>query len=205
MNFPNATPDEWSDAHRMITASARRDGYDHVTMASASTAEDVASEVILRIMSIRWKTQPESVKHAALILRKAARKHGWAMFDPEAKRARDRKQDMVRPVMDRGNMHSPSPADMAEQAERFRVPVDRVHAANGIGPGALAEPGHAPSVYGSGPATPPPVAGVRGLHLYVDPNAARTLERTHRSVPPTWRTGEDLDAYREQLREARGE
>ena len=198
MNFPNATPDEWTAAHRMIAAAARRDGYDHVTMASASTADDIASEVVLRIMSIRWRDQPQSVKHAALILRKAARRLGWAMFDPEAKRARDRKQDMVRPVMDRGNMTTPSPDEMAMIAERFYIPVDRIHAAHGIGPGALAEPGHTPSVYGSGPATPTPVAGARFARLATDPNLDATLAARS---GPAWREGPDLDHYRAQLAE----
>jgi hypothetical protein len=149
-------------------------------------------------MSIRWRDQPQSVKHAALILRKAARRLGWAMFDPEAKRARDRKQDMVRPVMDRGNMTTPSPDEMAMIAERFYIPVDRIHAAHGIGPGALAEPGHTPSVYGSGPATPTPVAGARFARLATDPNMDATLAAR---TGPVWREGPDLDHYRDQLAE----
>ncbi len=195
--FATATAADWSRARDILYRTALRDTGD------ASRADDLAQQGMVTILARRWKAPPESPAHAAFILRKQARRLGWHTLDPAAARALRRKDGRPKPVIDRG--HSPSPATMAEQAERLGVPVDRVHAANGIGPGALAEPGHAPSVFGSGPATPPPVAGLRGLHLFTDPNASRTLERTHRSVPPTWRTGEDLEAYRAQLREARGE
>ncbi len=203
MNFPNATPADWNYARGILAKAARAAGYDH------STADDLASEAVLRILTIRWTTQPESVRHAALIMRSAARRRGWAMFDRTSaaaaeRRRRDEKADREgrprppRPIRDRSGSITPSPADMAEQAERCRVPVYRVHEAHGIGPGALAEPGHTPSVYGSGPATPSPVAGSRLSRLETDPNAERTLAATHPAHnPPQWR--EMDDDYRQAL------
>lgn len=210
MNFPNATADDWNHARGILAKAARAAGYDH------STAEDLAQEAVFRILTIRWATQPESVGHAALIMRSAARRRGWAMFDRTSaaaaeRRRRDEQADREgrprppRPIRDRSGSITPSPADMAEHAERLNVPVYRVHEANGIGPGALAEPGHTPSVYGSGPATPTPVTGSRLSRLETDPNHERTLAATHpASNPPQWRTGPDLDHYRDQLAEYYG-
>lgn len=207
MNFQNATAAEWAAAHRMLAGAARASGYEH------HTAEDLAAEAVLRILTVRWTTPPESVRHAAVILRNAARRRGWAMFDRTAaaaaeRRRRDEKADAEgrprppRPVMDRSGSITPSPADMAEHAEHHGIPVYRVHEAHGIGPGALAEPGQTPSVYGSGPATPPPVTGCRWVHIETDPNAERTLAQRQ---PLQYLEGYSLADYRQRLAEARGD
>ena len=58
-NFPNATDAEWTQAHRILAIAARKAGYDH------STADDLAAEAVLRIVSRPWREMPESVRHAA--------------------------------------------------------------------------------------------------------------------------------------------
>jgi len=201
MNFPNATAEDWARARGIIFAGARRAGYD------AAAADDMAQNAMLAIMGRNYRHgMPEGPVHAACILRRQARRLGWHTLNPqtanERRRSQDRRQDREAHVVAVaiGRSVTPSPASMAEHAERLRVPVYRVHEANGIGPGALAEPGHTPSVYGSGPATPTPVAGSRLSRLETDPNPVRTLQATHPACnPPQWRTGADLDHYRDQL------
>jgi hypothetical protein len=200
MNFPNATAAEWTAAHRILAGAARAAGYDH------STADDLAAEAVFRILTIRWKATPADVQHAARIMRNAARRRGWAMFDRTAaaaaeRRRRDERSGKARQMPPaRERSITPSPAAMAAHAERFRLPVRVVHEAHGIGPGALASPGETPSVYGSGPAAVPPVTGCRGIHLQTDPNAARTMAQRQ---PLHFLTGEALTEYRQRLAEAR--
>lgn len=199
MNFPNATAAEWTAAISVIAAGARRAGY------CAADADDMAQNAMLAIMRRKFaRGMPTGPEHAARILRRQAQRLGWIMFSPAADNARRRTQarkaegEAHTIAVAIGRSITPSPASMAEQAERLAVPVYRVHEANGIGPGALAEPGHTPSVYGSGPATPTPVAGVRLSRLETDPNSERTLAATHpANNPPQWR--EMDDDYRQAL------
>ena len=217
MNFPNATPAELEQARRIILRAVNRTGLpgqDGLTMHCADAADEVAQSAMLHILTKAYRTQPESIRHAACMVAKAGRLYGWHRYTPGANAARRRAQkgdistDAAKAhtvAVAIGRSVTPSPAEMAEQAERLMVPVYRVHESNGIGPGALAEPGHTPSVYGSGPATPPPVTGARLSRLETDPNAERTLQATHPAYnPPQWRTGADLDHYRAQLAEYYG-
>lgn len=193
MNFTDAPANDWQTAHNMIAAAARQAGYDH------SRADDIAAVACGKILTSTWKHgTPESVIHAAAIMRARGRRYGWIRFDTLGMQDCRRSKIEPQPPVDRG--HTPSPADMAEKAERYGIPVYRVHEANGIGPGALAEPGHSPSVYGSAPATPSPTAGVRLSRLETDPNPERTLQATHPAAnPPQWR---EMDAeYRQALAE----
>jgi hypothetical protein len=187
--FENATAADWTRARDIIYRTALRDTGD------AARADDLAQQAMMTIITRRWKAPPESPTHAAFILRKQARRMGWHTLDPSAANALRRKSGPA-PVIDRGTM--PPPDAMAMAAERHGIPVDRVHAAHGIGPGALAEPGHTPSVYGSGPATPTPVAGARFARLATDPNLDATLAARS---GPVWREGADLTHYRDQLAE----
>lgn len=193
MNFSNATPAEWQSAHRMIAAAARKAGYD------AFRADDIASTAVMAIITSEWRHgQPENVLHAAAIMRQRGRRYGWIRFDDIGRADYRRSKIAPQPLTDRG--YTPSPSEMAERAERHRVPVRRVHESYGIGPGALAEPGTTPSVYAAGPATPPPTAGARLWKLETDPNPERTLQATHPATnPPQWR--EVDDEYRQALAE----
>lgn len=217
MNFPSATPAELEQARRIILRAVNRTGLpgqDGLTMHCADAADEVAQAAMLHILTKAYRTQPESIRHAACMVAKAGRLYGWHRYTPGANAARRRAQKGDHSTnaakahavtVAIGRSVTPSPAEMAEQAERLRVPVYRVHESNGIGPGALAEPGHTPSVYGSGPATPTPVAGARLSRLETDPNAERTLQATHPgNNPPQWRTEADLDHYRDQLAEYYG-
>lgn len=207
MNFPNATPAELEQARRIILRAVNRTGLpgqDGLTMHCADAADEVAQSAMLHILTKVYRTQPESIRHAACMVAKAGRLYGWHRYTPGANAARQRAQKGNRST-DAAQAHTiavaigrsvtPSPADMAEHAERLRVPVYRIHEANGIGPGALAEPGHTPSVYGSGPATPAPVTGCRGVHLETDPNPDATVAA--QMSGPAFRA--DVDAYRAQL------
>ena len=124
----------------------------------------------------------------------------------DAKRARQRKQDSQRPVIDRSSSVTPSPAEMAERAEGLGVSIHRVHEAHGVGVFAMQEPGTTPSVYGHGPGYQPPQTGCRAIRLETDPNAERTLQATHRSQPQAVALdGDNLTRYREALAAYRGE
>jgi hypothetical protein len=197
-DFPAA---DWTLARGIIASQAVRAGIDH------ARADDMAQTAMLAILK---RTKPyrvpvEGPAHAARIMARFAQRQGWHTLDHAARASRQRASRGLQAEADAhvvnvalGRSTTPSPADMADDADRLGVPVDRIHAAHGIGPGALAEPGHTPSVYGSGPATPTPVAGARFARLATDPNMDATLAARS---GPVWREGADLTHYRDQLAE----
>lgn len=199
-NFPNATPAEWKHARGVVYYAALRSGID------ANEADDLAQQAMLVILRRRFRTPVEGPVHAARIIAKGARRLGWHTLQPSRanslRRSATRAEEGMQQVIGNAIARSvtPSPADMAEQAERRGVSVHRVHEAYGVGGYALAEPNTTPSVYAAGPATLPPVEGSRLWKLETDPNPERTLAATHPAAnPPQWRTGADLDHYREQM------
>lgn len=201
-NFPTATAAEWSHARGVIYHAALRSGI------AAAQADDYAQQGMLVILRRRFRTPVEGPVHAARIIAKGCRRLGWAMLSPQSNAARMRNADRQAAGMEGVKVAAisrsvtPSPAAMAEQAERLRVSVDRVHEAYGVGGYAMAEPNTTPSVYAAGPATLPPVEGSRLWKLETDPNAERTLEATHPAAnPPVWREGADLEQYRQALAE----
>jgi hypothetical protein len=199
--FADAPTADWSRARGIVASQAIRAGIDH------ARADDMAQTAMLNIIK---RTKPyrapvEGPAHAAWIMVRFAQRQGWIVLDPDANRANYRQTKGVQADADahvvnvaQGRSITPSPAIMADDAERLGIPVDRIHAAHGIGPGALSEPGHTPSVYGSGPATPTPVTGCRFARLATDPNMDATLAARS---GPVWREGEDLTHYRAQLAE----
>lgn len=199
MNFPNATAEDWTHAAALIAAGACRAGY------CQADADDMAQHAMLSIMKRTYtRGMPESPAHAARIIRRGCQRYGWHILRPADNLARQRRPEIVegaevyRKAVHNTRAASPCPATMAEEAERTGQTLRRVQEAYGIGPGALAEPGHTPSVYGSGPATPTPVAGSRLSRLETDPNPERTLAATHPgNNPPQWR--EMDDDYRQAL------
>lgn len=200
--FTNATPADWTRARGILFNGARRAGVD------PATADDMAQNGMMAMLRRKWKTPPEGPVHAARILRKQAQRLGWWTLLPDAVNAARRKATAAAEAQTvavaQGRSVTPSPATMAEDAERLGVPVERVHAAHGIGPGALAEPGMTPSVVGERPAFAYP-APRPWLRLQTDPNPAATLERTHRDAYRLdYLTGQALDDYRAALAAARG-
>jgi hypothetical protein len=199
--FADAPAAEWTRARGIVASQAIKAGIDH------ARAEDMAQNAMLAILK---RTKPyrmpvDGPSHAAWLLVRFAQRQGWLSLDPAANSRNKRTTQGLQAEADAhvvnvalGRSTTPSPADMADDADRLGVPVDRIHAANGIGPGALAEPGHSPSVYGSGPATPTPVTGARFARLATDPNMDATLAAR---TGPVWREGADLDHYRAQLAE----
>jgi hypothetical protein len=199
--FADAPATEWTRARGIIASQARKAGIDH------ARADDMAQHAMLSILK---RTKPyrvpvEGPAHAAWIMVRFAQRQGWHTLDHAAMASRKRARHGIQADADahvvsvaQGRSITPSPADMADDADRLGVPVDRIHAAHGIGPGALSEPGHTPSVYGSGPATPAPVTGCRFAMLATDPNMDATLAARS---GPVWREGEDLTHYRAQLAE----
>jgi hypothetical protein len=199
--FADAPATEWTRARGIIASQAVKAGIDH------ARAEDMAQHAMLSILKRTkpYRKQVDGPAHAAWGMVGLAKRRGWIVLDPDANRANYRQTKGVQADADahvvnvaQGRSITPSPAAMAEDADRLGVPVDRIHAAHGIGPGALSEPGHTPSVYGSGPATPTPVTGCRFARLATDPNMDATLAAR---TGPVWREGEDLTHYRAQLAE----
>lgn len=147
----NASPADWTRFTQAITRAAERSGLTH------ADSQDIAQDIAARIVEGRFAKQAESLRQAFGLARTIARRAGtWlaltAAGDRERKRHAKAKQQpgwLAPAVTDRSTF--PSPADMAAAAEAKCFPVDRIHAAYGIGPTALQEPGTTPSVCGSGP------------------------------------------------------
>lgn len=196
MNFPNATPADWTAAARIVAAAARREGYD------AATADDMAQNAMLAAVRRKDDGRFEGPQHYAYATVRFCRRKGWNAL-------RDRRQprqplDAARAVR-RGGGLPLDPAWLAERAEGLtrgdrqkaerrhgRRAVDIVHAAAGVGPLAEQEAATVPSVTDLGPGYTPPAAGCRGLHRDTDPRPAATAQ-----AQPL--TGEALSVYRERL------
>jgi hypothetical protein len=196
MNFPNATPADWTAAARIVAAAARREGYD------AATADDMAQNAMLAAVRRKDDGRFEGPKHYAHATVRFCRRKGWNAL-------RDRRQprqplDAARAVR-RGGGLPLDPAYLAERAEGMsradRVKVARrhcgrlldiVHAAAGVGPLAEREPHTVPSVTDLGPGYTPPAKGCRGLHRDTDPRPAAAVQ-----AEPL--TGANLAAYRQQV------
>lgn len=205
MNFPNATESEWAAARDIIFTGACRAGYDE------SAADDIAQNAIGRMMVRTFANVPDGPEHAAKCVVKWCRARGmWQAFTDRGMSRRP--VDEARAVRNRGGFPS-DPQWLAERAESM-TRADRVKAmtkvcpadsmlavciaAAGIGPGAcIHEVGHSPSVYGAGPGHDMPSRGLPGLHLFADPNSARSVAA--RQEPTTPLEGENLAAYRSQL------
>lgn len=146
----NASPADWTRFTQTVTRAAERSGM------TRADAEDIAQDIAARIVEGRLAQQAENLGQAYAMARAIARRAGtWLALGNQtnrdrrrAKRGQDGRYKI--PVRD-ASAAFPSPADMAAQAETRYIPVDRVHAAYGIGPSALHEPGTTPSVCGSGP------------------------------------------------------
>lgn len=146
----NASPADWLRFAQTVTRAAERSGM------TRADAEDIAQDLSLRIVEGRFAQNAESLGGAFAMARAIARRAGtWAALgrqtQTDARRAKKSKDGRYQVAVRDASTAFPSPADMAAQAESRYIPVDRVHAAYGIGPTALAEPGTTPSVCGSGP------------------------------------------------------
>jgi len=160
-NYPNATDAEWNEAYRIIRGSALANGIGN------ADAEDMAQEATRTIMTRRFRIAPENPVHAARVLVRGAKRFGfWSIMPNPSKPQRQRELDSLRPVREAG--YDPSPAQIAETAERHGIPLEVAMARAGYGPQELAEPTSA--VSGSGIGYTPPQEGCPGLHLATDPN-----------------------------------
>ena len=163
MNFENATAAEWNDAHRIIRGAAVAHGIPF------ADAEDMAQEAARTILTRRFRIMPENPVHAARVLVRGAKRFGfWSLMPNPSKPQRMREVDNLRPVREGG--YDPSPAQIAETAERHGITLAVAMARAGYGPQELAEPISA--VSGSGIGYTPPREGCPGLHLATDPNPA---------------------------------
>jgi hypothetical protein len=163
MNFPNATPAEWNEAHRIIRGAAIAHGIDH------ADAEDMAQEATLSIMGRKYRQTPQNPTHAARIAVRQAKRFGFYALLPRSQRSQ-RDRDQLRPM--REGAYTPGPDEVASLAERHGIRLDVAMARAGYGPQELAEPISA--VSGSGIGYTAPREGCPGLHA-TDPNPASRI------------------------------
>lgn len=210
----NATPAEWQTLAARIAAAALRGGI------SAADADDIAQDVIARHLEGRFAGRCENTQHIYAVARSVARRAGtWAALDGMQDRDRQRASLARRTdgyqfprsdTLDRTGAY-PSPAAMAAAAEAQGFPVDRIHAAYGIGPQSLHEAGWTPTVTEQ-TATPEPMP--RGRIGESDPNPTSRLAARERcmaelvalaagSITPKPRTAAREQTAAEQVAEAR--
>lgn len=209
-----ATPAEWQTLAAMIAAAARRDGI------TAADADDIAQDVITRHWEGRFAAKCENTQGIYAVARSVARRAGtWAALDGMQDRDRSRAVRARRTegyqfprseTLDRTGDY-PSPAAMAAAAEATGFPVDRIHAAYGIGPQSLHEAGWTPTVTEQ-TTTPEPLP--RCPAGETDPNPASRLAARLRclmqlvalaagSITPRPRTAEPELTAAEQAQQAR--
>ena len=158
--------------HAHLTRYARRDGM------GWHDAEDIAQDVIARHLDgkLAANGEPGQVLATAMVI--ARRAGTWAVLGSQANRDRSRamraKDGRYKVPVRGASATYPDPVSMAEQAERHRIPLARVHEAYGVGPYAMTEPNTTPSVYGSGEGwtMPEPIPADR---YPTDPNPASRL------------------------------
>jgi hypothetical protein len=209
-----ATPAEWQTLAARIAAAARRDGI------PAADADDIAQDIIARHLEGRFAGRCENTQGVFAVARSVARRAGtWAVLDGMQHRDRMRGsrarqaegyQFPRSETLDRTGAY-PSPAAMAAAAEAKGFPVDRIHAAYGIGPQSLHEAGWTPTVKEQ---TTSPATLTRCPVGDTDPNPASRLAARERclaelvalaagSITPRPRTAAREQTAAEQVAEAR--
>jgi hypothetical protein len=198
MQFPNATPADWTDAHAIVKRAALRAGFDD------QAAADMAQNAMLALVKRKEDGRFTGPRHFAFSVVRFCRRQGWNMIRD---RRASRPLDSLRAVSRRGGMPM-DPAWLAERAETLtrtdrqkaerrhgcRV-LDVIHAAAGVGPMAMHEQGTTPAIHGTGYVDPPRTRGIPATEG--DGSAIRTAPRTD----PQPLTGEALVIYRERLAE----
>ena len=135
LNFHNATDAEWTTARRIIYRAAIRAGYDD------ATAEDMAQNGMKRILTSPYESQrPDTLRQAAGWLVGSCRRWGWQTLLDPSDRPRGRFPDETARAVTfqtmavyRRRSGNLSPLDAAAVAERHRIPLGRVLAAQGAG------------------------------------------------------------------------
>jgi hypothetical protein len=174
-NHAGCPADLWTDALRIVTSAARRAGFD------ASTADDLAQTVALRMMQREYKGDrcPSSPRVAAIGYVRLFRRVGWGSVLPRSTQPRGDEQtravEMATMAIYRERSANLSPAELvatvsgwgtiqraaATRAAVAHGAIDAALASQGVGPTACVhEPYTTPSIYGTGPGTAPPTRGL---------------------------------------------
>lgn len=211
LNFPAATPADWTAARRRLTGWLRTRDVD------ADRAEEIAQAVLAELLTAKYHGDqcPRTPRVAAGWRIATAKRYGIKALTREGKRHSERRRrtglDEPQPAADPVSVRdvAPSwtdPARMAEAGEALseRMPRLAMHARRiGTTPAGLAlmatgwgqeqEPGTTPSITDCGPGYTPPQRGCPGLHTETDPRPT-----WHRYQPQPL-TGDALARYREAL------
>jgi len=217
MNFPHATPEQWTAAQRIIRGVCSSHGI------RGADADDAVQEWTHRAMTkAHRKVCPVSPTAAAVGMRRLVAQYGIGRLLRET---RPQSQTFVRPA-GRIGLEQPqpdaeplaivarapasaNPATMAEAGEALAARCPRYAQqarARGLTPAALALAAAgwgpldevdadktSPSVPACGPGYTPPARGCPGLHTATDPGQRSP------AAPPVFLEGESLTAYRAAL------